>query len=207
MQKVTILKHPLAQQALSHLRDTTTSTADFRSNAEIISSLLLTEAASSLLLTQKSIMTPLTTTAGNYLEENIVIVTILRAGLAMLGPTLKIFPHAPVGLVGLARDEKTALADEYYVKLPNITDESVVFLLDPMLATGGSLLHVLKKITKAKEIRLVTIISAPEGITAINTAFPNVHIITGAVDEKLNDKKFIVPGLGDFGDRYFGTIE
>jgi len=205
MQKVTVLKNPLAQQALSHLRDRTTSTTDFRSNAEILSSQLLMEAASNLPLTQKNIKTPLTTTTGNYLEENIVIVTILRAGLAMLGPALKIFPYAPVGLVGLARDEKTALAAEYYIKLPNINDKSIIFLLDPMLATGGSLLHVLEKIIGAKEIRLVTIISAPEGIEAINKSFPIVKIFTAAVDEKLNDKKFIVPGLGDFGDRYFGT--
>ncbi len=205
MQNLTILDHPLAQNALTHLRETTTTTSEFRKNSEIISKLLIEEAASLLPVFKKTITTPLTDTDGYLLKEEIVLMTILRAGLAMLTPAMQLFPSAAVGFAGLARDEQTALAREYYWKLPRITKQDTVLLLDPMLATGGSLLHVLKKIHDAKQIILITIISAPEGITTLTTAFPNIRIVTAAVDEKLNDKKFLIPGLGDFGDRYFGT--
>ncbi len=113
-----------------------------------------------------------------------------------------------MGVVGLQRDEKTAVASEYYWKLPKINENSVVIITDPMLATGGSLLHLLKKITplKPKEIRIVCVMAAPEGIAAIRAEYPEVKIFTAAIDERLNEKKYIVPGLGDYGDRYFGTV-
>lgn len=205
MQNVTIVDKPLVQDALTHLRDKTTSTREFRFYAETIASLLIAETSSDLSTTEKNIDTPLTKTRGMNIHANIILVTILRAGLAMLGPALRLFPDATIGLAGLRRDEKTAVAKEYYWQMPEITKDSIVFLFDPMLATGGSIMHVLKKLKGTKEIRVVTIISAPEGIAAVNKAFSNVRIVTGAIDEKLNDKKFIVPGLGDFGDRYFGT--
>lgn len=205
MQNVTIINHPFVQDALTHLRDKSASTQDFRIYAEKISSVLIFEASRDLATRKKNIETPLEKMDGEIIAAQVVIATIFRAGLAMLGPAVTLFPSAPVGFIGLARDEKTAVAKEYYWKMPEITNDSIVLLLDPMLATGGSLMHVLEKIKEAKEIRIVAIISAPEGIRAVNNAFPNVRIVTGAIDEKLNDKKFIVPGLGDFGDRYFGT--
>ncbi|MBI2442657.1 MAG: uracil phosphoribosyltransferase [Candidatus Levybacteria bacterium] len=208
MENVFVSSHPLVLTALSFLRDKTTPRSAFRHYARIIAMLLITEASYDLLLKEKKLTTPLQPTFGMVAEEHVVLMTIFRAGLSMLEPALDLFPHAPVGFAGLVRDEKTAVASEYYWKVPRLTKESVVFLLDPMLATGGSLLHVLKKIqTPVKQIRLVTIISAPEGITSIHDQFPGVLIFTGAVDEKLNNQKFIVPGLGDFGDRYFGTEE
>lgn len=143
----------------------------------------------------------------SLLATNILIITILRAGLAMLEPAMQFFPNAPIGIAGIKRDEQTAVANEYYWNVPNIDQHTTILLLDPMLATGGSMLSVLEKIAKEnpKEIRIVSVVSAPEGIKAIHTAFPNIHIFTAAVDSHLNDKKYIVPGLGDFGDRYFGT--
>jgi len=118
-----------------------------------------------------------------------------------------LLPKSKVGFVGLQRDEETAVASEYYWKLPPLTTESVVIITDPMLATGGSILHLLKVVSKEKikELRVVCVIAAPEGIEAIHKEFPDVHIYTGSVDSHLNSKKYIVPGLGDYGDRYFGT--
>ncbi len=205
MTNVFVSTHPLVSDSLTHLRDKSTTTKEFRRAAETISTLLISEASTDLALSQKQITTPLQNTLGTVCKEDIVIATIFRAGLTMLPASLQIFPNTPVGFVGLERDEKTAKAIEYYWKMPKISKETTIFLLDPMLATGGSLLHVLRKLPAAKQIRLVTIISAPEGIAAIHKEFPAVKIYTGAIDEKLNSKKFIVPGLGDFGDRYFGT--
>jgi uracil phosphoribosyltransferase len=120
---------------------------------------------------------------------------------------LQLLPKSKVGFVGLQRDEKTAVASEYYWKLPPLSEESVVIITDPMLATGGSILHLLHTVSKEKikELRIVCVIAAPEGIEAIHHEFPDVHIFTGAIDSHLNEKKYIVPGLGDYGDRYFGT--
>jgi uracil phosphoribosyltransferase len=147
----------------------------------------------------------MTALAAPIVEHNLVVITILRAGLAMTSSAISLFPEASVGFAGLRRDEKTAIAEEYYWQIPKISASDIVLLLDPMLATGGSLLHVLRKLETTKNVRLITIISAPEGVAAIHNEFPNLPIYTAAVDEKLNDKKYIVPGLGDFGDRYFGT--
>lgn len=206
MKNIFVNSHPLVADYLTTLRDKHTTTKEFRSAAEQISTLLLTDACKNISLSDKEIETPLTRMSAPVLAENIVLFTILRAGLAMLYPAMRMFPDASVGFAGLARDETTAIAKEYYWKMPEITKGSFVFLLDPMLATGGSLLYVLRKIAKIpKQIILVTVITAPEGIAAIHNEFPDVMIYTGVVDEKLNDKKFIVPGLGDFGDRYFGT--
>jgi len=125
----------------------------------------------------------------------------------MLFGVLELVPNTRVGFVGLERDEKTAIAKEYYWKIPTVTKNTVVMVVDPMLATGGSAIHVLKRIAaeKPKKLQLVSVIAAPEGIKAVNDLFPDVKIFTAAVDEKLNTQKYIVPGLGDYGDRYFGT--
>lgn len=174
--------------ALGYLRDRNLATEKFRQYSEIVCELLLSEATKDIE------------------SEEVVVIPILRAGLAMLTPVIRILPSARVGFVGLERDEETAIAREYYWKLPSL-DDSVVLILDPMLATGGSVHHALKRLDsdKIKEIRLVSVISAPEGIEKVHSDFPDVKIITASVDEGLDAKKFIVPGLGDYGDRYFGT--
>lgn len=206
MKNVFVNSHPLVANYLTTLRDKHTTTKEFRSSAEQISTLLLTDACKNISLANKEVETPILKMVSPVISENIVLFTILRAGLAMLYPAMRMFPDASVGFAGLARDERTAIAKEYYWKMPEITKGSLVFLLDPMLATGGSLLYVLRKIAKIpKQIILVTVITAPEGIAAIHNEFPDVKIFTAAVDEKLNSQKFIIPGLGDFGDRYFGT--
>lgn len=205
MKNVFVSSHPLVLDALTHLRDTSTSLAYYRFYATRITELLLQEAVANLTVKAKPITTPLTKTEGVVIDENIVIVTIFRAGLSMLQSAIILFPNSPVGFAGLARDEKTAIANEYYWKMPTISSATTLLLLDPMLATGGSLLHVLRKIEKPKTINIVSVLSAPEGITAVHKEFPEAHIFTAAIDERLNDQKFIVPGLGDFGDRYFGT--
>ena len=132
---------------------------------------------------------------------------VLRAGVAMLFEAIKLLPNAKVGFVGLERDENTAVASQYYWKLPPITQDSTIIVIDPMLATGGSLVHLLRQILpkKPKQIIIVSVIAAPEGVALIEKEFPNVKIYTAALDKGLDDKKFIVPGLGDYGDRYFGT--
>lgn len=208
MKNVSITQHSLAQDALTHLRDKTTPLASYRLYAKRITELLLADATRNLSVKEKTVRTPLGPTKGQVDNEKLVLVTIFRAGLSMLPTALKLFPDSPVGFAGLRRDEKTAIAQEYYWNMPKMTQETSVLLLDPMLATAGSALHVLRKLQQgeSKQIRLVCIIAAPEGIQAIEQEFPNVQIYTAAVDEKLNAQKFIVPGLGDFGDRYFGTV-
>lgn len=193
--------------ALGHLRDKTTDIAQYRFYSDQLCHVLLSESFRGLVLANEKIQTPLSEMQVKRIKAEIVILPIFRAGLAMLQPALQLFPGAKVGFVGLQRDEKTAVASEYYWKLPEITKDTIIVITDPMLATGGSILHVLRRLKKRspKEIRLVSVISAPEGIEAVQKDFPDVQIITAAVDEKLNDQKYIVPGLGDYGDRYFGT--
>lgn len=205
MKNVFVISHPLVLDALTNLRDTSTSLAGYRFHATRITELLLHEATANLTVKTKRITTPLATIEGKIVGDHITIVTIFRAGLSMLPAALALFPNSPVGFAGLARDEKTAAASEYYWKMPTISSMTTVLLLDPMLATGGSLLHVLRKIEKPKQIKIISVLSAPEGIAAIHKEFPDVLIFTAAIDKRLNNQKFIVPGLGDFGDRYFGT--
>lgn len=207
MENVTVVDAPIVVDALSHLRDRSCDVAMFRAFADRISVQLFSAAVHMADTAEKEIITPLTNTSVPFVSGDFVFITILRAGLAMLPAALQLFPSIRVGLIGLKRDEVTAVAHEYYCNFPEITHESIVLLADPMLATGGSLLHTLEKLAaySPKEIRIVSVISAPEGIAAIHKKFPDIRIITGAVDNHLNDKKYIVPGLGDFGDRYFAT--
>jgi len=204
-----IVDHPFITDSLTHLRDKNTKLAKFRRHSDQLCQLLFAEAIRGLDFTQTKITTPQEVSINSpKLTDEVIIVPVLRAGLAMLFGAMHLLPKSKVGFIGLERDEKTAVAREYYCKIPEIKNNSVVIITDPMLATGGSLLHLLHKITplKPKEIRIVSVISAPEGIKLIRSEFPDVHIFTAAIDEKLNNIKYIVPGIGDYGDRYFGTM-
>ena len=207
MNNVEIIQTPVVVDALTHLRDKTTDVQDFRTYADRIALQLLSAAFGPSDISKIQITTPLIPTSGNVFGSDFVFVTIFRAGLSMLPAMLQLVPSISVGFVGLKRDESTAIAQEYYEHLPKITKSSTVLVADPMLATGGSMLAALRKVQQylPKGIRVISVISAPEGIAAVHKEFPEVQIITAAVDEKLNDKKYIVPGLGDYGDRYFGT--
>lgn len=207
MNNLHIVDHPFVIDSLSHLRDKNSGLKKFRFHSDQLCTLLFAEAIRGLEFDSIAIETPVATTTGQKLKDEVIIVPILRAGLSMLYGSLQLLPKSKVGFVGLARDEKTAVAEEYYWKLPAITDHSVVIITDPMLATGGTILHVLRRIAKepAKSIRIVCVVASPEGVAAVHAEFPDVEIFAAALDEHLNDKKYIIPGLGDFGDRYFGT--
>lgn len=207
MKNVHIIDHPLVIDSLTHLRDVKSPVDKFRRHSDRICQLLFTEAIRGLSYKEEQIETPLEAMASKKLADEVVIVPVLRSGVCMLFGALQLLPKSKVGFVGLQRDEQTAVASEYYWKLPPLTKKSVVIITDPMLATGGSILHLLRVVSKEKikELRVVCVIAAPEGIAAIHKEFPEVHIYTGSVDHHLNDKKYIVPGLGDYGDRYFGT--
>lgn len=207
--RVTIVDHPFVIDSLSHLRDKQTKVDKFRRHSDRICTLLFAEAIRGLDFQTVSIETPLKAMQTQKLADEVVVVPVLRSGICMLFGALELLPKSKIGFVGLERDEKTAVASEYYWKLPKITPSSVVIVTDPMLATGGSILHLLRRVAqeKPKQIRVVSVIAAPEGIAAIHQEFPEVEIFVGSVDESLNDQKYIVPGLGDYGDRYFGTVE
>jgi len=203
-----IVNHPFIIDSLSHLRDQYTDLAKFRRHSDRLCELLFAEAIKGLEFENVEITTPLEVTIkAKKLKDEVIIVPVLRSGLAMLFGAMQLLPKSKIGFIGLERDEKTAVAREYYCKLPNIRQNSIVIITDPMLATGGSLLHLLEKIKtqKPKEIRIVSVISAPEGLMFIRKKFPKVKIFTAAIDQKLNKFKYIVPGIGDYGDRYFGT--
>jgi len=207
MKNVHVSDHPLVIDSLTHLRDKHSPVDKFRRHSDRICQVLFSEAIRDLSFREEEIETPLERMTGKKLSDEVVIVPVLRSGVCMLFGALQLLPKSKVGFVGLQRDEETAVASEYYWKLPPLTTESVVIITDPMLATGGSILHLLKVVSKEKikELRVVCVIAAPEGIEAIHKEFPDVHIYTGSVDSHLNSKKYIVPGLGDYGDRYFGT--
>ncbi len=206
-QHVHIIDHPFVVDSLSHLRDVTTELQKFRHHSDQICQHLFAEAIRGLDFKTVMINTPLEEMKTQKLADEVIVVPVLRAGLAMLFGALELLPKSKIGFVGLERDEKTAVAREYYWKLPKITANSVVIVTDPMLATGGSVLHLLKRVAaeNPKQIRVVCVIAAPEGIDAVQAEFPNVEIFTAAIDDHLNAQKYIVPGLGDYGDRYFGT--
>ncbi|RMF85626.1 MAG: uracil phosphoribosyltransferase [Nitrospinota bacterium] len=207
MEKITLVSHPLLEHSLTILRNKETGTVEFRRHASIISKILLVEATRQLEVVEERIETPLAAMAGRRLADEIVVVPVLRAGLAMLFAIQDFLPAASVGFIGLERDEQTAQAHEYYQKLPRLFTSHKVMVLDPMLATGGSLLETVAALQEkgASQITLVCIVAAPEGIARIQQHYPTVAIVTAAIDDHLDARKFIVPGLGDFGDRYFGT--
>ena len=204
---VTLLQHPLAAHVITHLRDKTTKPATFRTLAYQISLLLAIEATRRIETEKKPIETPLEPLTGEVLaHEPLVVVPILRAGLGMVQPFLDIFPDVSVGYIGLERDHQTAVARSYYCKLPVLTGRHV-FVVDPMLATGGSAVKAIEviKANGGTDVALVTIVSSPEGVAAVEKDHPDVPIFTAALDRELNVRKYILPGLGDFGDRLYGT--
>ena len=201
-----VLSHPLGAHVLTHLRDKTTKPALFRTLSYQISLLLALEATRDLATEEKAIDTPLEPATGRVFAKPLVIVPILRAGLGMVQPFLDTFPDVSVGYVGLERDHTTAIARSYYCKLPPLEGKRVL-VIDPMLATGGSAAQAVDvvKAAGAKEIVFVCIVASPEGVATMQKAHPEVPVHTGALDRALNSRKYILPGLGDFGDRLYGT--
>lgn len=201
------MKHPL----ISELRNKNTDTAGFRRAANRLATLMAAEASSFIALESHEIETPLAKTKGSYLKDEIVLLPILRAGLSLLPAFMELFSDAKVGFLGLKRDEETALPHLYYQNLPKTKPGQFYIILDPMIATGGSgsaAINILKSRGVPEEQMLyVGIVGAPDGIAALKEAAPKIRIICGEIDPELNSKKYIVPGLGDFGDRYFGTVE
>ena len=208
MAKTVIMDHPLIQHKIGILRKTTTGTRDFRDLISEIATLITYESTRDLELQDVDIETPICKTTVKELGgKKLAIVPILRAGLGMVDGMLELVPSAKVGHIGLYRDPVTAEPHEYYCKLPEDCDQRDVFVVDPMLATGGSesaAIGMLKE-KGCKKIRLMCIIGAPEGLEVIQKDHPDVDIYLGVLDEKLNEDKYIVPGLGDAGDRIFGT--
>lgn len=205
---LTVVQHPLVKHKLSLMRRTDTSTAQFRALLTEIALLLGYEATRDLKLTQEKIQTPLEEMQAPVLEgKKLVLISIMRAGQGLVDGMLQLVPSARVGHIGLYRDPKTLLAVEYYYKVPpNIADRDVI-VCDPMLATGNSAIAALERLKKSKpgSLRLVCLVACPEGLQALAEAHPDVPIITASVDRELNDHGYILPGLGDAGDRLFGT--
>ena len=202
-----ISSHPLVRQEVGFLRDRNTDSTGFRASLRRVSQLLAYEASAELPLQNATVETPLETTKSKVLAVPVILVPVLRAGLGMVDAFLDILPGARVGHIGLYRDEETLEPVEYYGKYPDELERAAVFLLDPMLATGGSAVAALRILTErgATDVRLISLVSAPEGVSAVEQAFKNVHIYTAALDRGLSEKGYILPGLGDAGDRIFGT--
>lgn len=190
------------------LRDARTDPPAFRRAANRISVLLAAEALRDVPSAAATVETPLGPAAGRRVSSDVVVVPVLRAGLGMLDAVLELLPAARVGHIGLQRDEATAIASKYYTKLPPDLDRSYVLMIDPMLATGGSAVAAIDliKAAGARTIRMICIVAAPEGVRVVEQHHPDVAVYTPVVDRELNDHKFIVPGLGDFGDRLYGTV-
>ena len=205
---VHIVSHPLVHDALAELRDAQTEPPAFRRAANRISVLLAAEALRDVPTDTATIQTPLGPAEGRTVKADVVVVPVLRAGLGMLEAVLELLPAARVGHIGLQRDEATAVASKYYTKLPFRLRDSFVLMVDPMLATGGSAVAAIDliKAAGARTIRMICIVSAPEGVRLLEERHPDVAIFTPVIDRELNAHKFIVPGLGDFGDRLYGTM-
>lgn len=207
-QNLTVVDHPLVQHKLSFMRDKTTPSAHFRQLLGEIAQLLAYEATRDLPLEMREVDTPLQPMQSPYLAgKKLALVSILRAGNGMLDSLLHLIPSARVGFVGLYRDEETLMPVQYYFKVPEDISERDVLVVDPMLATGNSSVAAidLLKAAGATRIRFLCLLAAPEGVARMQEAHPDVHIITASLDERLNAQGYIVPGLGDAGDRMFGT--
>lgn len=205
---VTVLNHPVIKHKISILRDINTGSNEFRSIIKEISIILAYEATKDLELEEYELETPITKTTGYKLSgKKLGIVPILRAGLGMVDGVLEVFPAAKIGHIGMYRDEETLKPVEYYSKLPNDVENRDIIVVDPMLATGGSACDAIQRLKEkgCKNIKLLSIISAPEGIEKVNKDHPDVDIYVAQLDEGLNENSYIVPGLGDAGDRLFGT--
>jgi uracil phosphoribosyltransferase len=204
---LTVLSHPLAAHLLTELRDARTAPERFRSLTKRLASVLALEATRELPTSQESVTTPVADTIGHRLAGRVVAVPILRAGLGLLTSVTELLPDVEVGYVGLERDEATLQPTSYYRKVPDLEDATVL-LLDPMLATGGSAAFAVELLKErgASDIKLLCVVAAPEGVALLAEAHPDVRVVTAALDERLNEVGYIVPGLGDFGDRLFGTF-
>ncbi|MCX6365353.1 MAG: uracil phosphoribosyltransferase [Armatimonadetes bacterium] len=204
---IQLCTHPLAQHLLTGLRSTETDPQHFRPLARRLTTLLALEATQDLPMVATPITTPLEPMEGRVLAQGLVVIPILRAGLAMLEPFMELFPNVSVGYIGLERDHATAVASSYYCKLPNVARQTTL-VVDPMLATGGSANQAIELVKAAggTDVRLVCVVAAPEGVAAVNAAHPDVPLYAASLDRQLNDKKYICPGLGDFGDRLYGTL-
>ena len=208
MLKPVIMDHPLIQHKLTIMRDKNTGTKAFRELVGEIGMLMCYEATRDLPLKEVEIETPVAVAKTKVISgRKLAFVPILRAGLGMVDGVMRMVPAAKIGHIGMYRDPETHMPVEYYCKLPSDIGERDVIVLDPMLATGGSAIDAITQIKAkgAKSVRFMCIIAAPEGLAALQEAHPDVQIYIGAVDEKLNENKYIVPGLGDAGDRIFGT--
>ena len=207
MKNLTILHHPLVQRDLTLLRDKRTPSNQFRSILRRVSTLMAIEVTRDLPLRSVFVTTPLQKTTGRVLTRPVVLVPILRAGLGLVGGFVEVLPDARVGHIGLYRDEQSLKPVDYYFKVPKNLKDAMVFLLDPMLATGGSLAAAITYLKKkgARTLVCVTLVSAPEGVKRVHRDHPEVPIFTCSLDKRLNAKGYIMPGLGDAGDRIFGT--
>ncbi|MGB7999896.1 MAG: uracil phosphoribosyltransferase [Anaerobacillus sp.] len=208
MGKVYVFDHPLIQHKLTYIRDEKTGTKEFRELVDEVAALMAYEITRELPTEEVMVKTPVTEAKSKVLSgKKLGLVPILRAGLGMTDGILKLIPAAKVGHVGLYRDPETLLPVEYYVKLPADIEEREFIVIDPMLATGGSAVEAINSLKKrgAKNIKMMCLIAAPEGVELLNEAHPDVDIYIAGLDEKLNEKGYIVPGLGDAGDRLYGT--
>ncbi|MCH7905414.1 MAG: uracil phosphoribosyltransferase [Armatimonadetes bacterium] len=201
-----VVDHPLARHLLTGLRDRETPPDQFRRLAHTLSTILILEATREVSLREGSVSTPLESTDGPRIGQSLAVVPILRAGMSMLDPALRLFPKVAVGYVGLERAHDTAIAHSYYCKLPPLSGRFTL-CCDPMLATGGSASQAISllKAHGAEQIVMVCVVAAPEGVDRLVEDHPDVPIYTAAVDRELNDQKYILPGLGDYGDRLYGT--
>ena len=208
MGKFEVLDHPLIQHKLTLIRDTNCSTKEFREIVNEISTLMAYEVSRDMPLEDVEIETPIGKSIQKQISgKKVAIVPILRAGLGMVDGMAELLPVARIGHIGMYRDEETLKPTEYFVKLPSDISERQVFVVDPMLATGGSAIMAVDALKKrgARDIRFCSLVAAPEGVKALEEAHPDIDIYTAALDEKLNEDGYIVPGLGDAGDRLFGT--
>ncbi len=206
--ETTLVSHPVCTDALARIRDRDTPNALFRQNLERIGGLLIAEATKNLPTVDGTVETPLTTAPARRIAVQPVVVPILRAGLGFVGPAQELLPNADIGFIGMARNEETHQPEPYVNKLPESLAGRPVIVLDPMLATGGSLISAVELLLARgapTPITVVCALAAPEGIAALEAAGLSIHLVTAAIDDHLNEDAFIVPGLGDAGDRQFGT--
>jgi uracil phosphoribosyltransferase len=207
-QRLVVVDHPVLADRLAVLRAAGTSHGEFRQALYEASAILAVEAARELPVTEVEVQTPLETTTGHRLPTEIAVVPVLRAGLGMVEGFLRLLPDARVGHLGMQRDEEELTPRDYYERLPTQLSEAYVYLLDPMLATGGSAVHALDRLREAgaERLALICLVAAPEGLAAVEAVHPDVTVWTAAVDRQLDERGYIRPGLGDAGDRVFGTL-
>jgi len=205
---IKILEHPLVLRDVSIIRDENTKPVDFRNAISRIANYLAIEAYYDLKVKEIDVKTPLEITKGVEISNNVILIPILRAGLSLLNSFENLYPDVQIGYCALKRNEITFESEEYYYSIPKFNDDTLIIILEVMLATGGSILTLLSKLQLegATNIKVVTVVAAPEGLERIESLYPNIEIITAVIDRELNDKKYIMPGLGDAGDRINNTM-